>query len=107
MTLNTSLLQLMADTVTIEPFVSMSASQAPTYGAPVTYDAQVLPWSELYRDGNGRQWRSQAKVIIPERVAVDIRSRVTLPAGFIPNQPPIQMVQPIAGLGLDHTVLVL
>ena len=103
MTFDSSLLDLMFDQVVIEPYVSMSASQAPTFGTGVTYDAQVLPWSEMVLDSNGKQWKSTFKVIIPERVAVDVRSRITLPAGFTPNQPPIKQVQPVLGLSMDHT----
>ena len=103
MTFDTSLSELMFDQVVIEPYASMSASQAPTFGSPVTYNAQVLPWYEMVLDANGKQWKSTFKVIIPERVAVDVRSRITLPAGFTPNQPPIKQVQPVLGLGLDHT----
>lgn len=106
MTLDSTMLELMADTVTIEPFVSMSGSQAYSYGAAVTYNAQVLPYSEQITDAQGRQWKSMARVIIPDRVAVDVRSRITLPTGFTPQQPPIRQVKPIAGLGLDHTEIV-
>ena len=106
MTLDGAMLELMTDTVTIEPFTSLSESQAPTYGASVSYQAQVLPYSERLVDAAGREWRSIARVIIPERLAVDIRSRLTLPAGFVPNQPPIRLVRPIAGLSLDHTEIV-
>lgn len=103
MTFDTSLSSLLFDQVVIEPYTGMSASQAPTFGAPVTYDAQALPWYEMVLDQNGKQWRSTFKVVIPERVAVDVRSRITLPSGFTPNQPPIKQVKPTVGLGMDHT----
>lgn len=106
MTLDSTMLTLLEDTVTIEPFSSLSSSQAATYGASVSYAAQVLPWSERGIDAQGKEWKSAAKVIIPERVAVDIRSRITLPAGFSPNQPPIRAVRPIKGLSLDHTEII-
>lgn len=110
MTLDGAIVSLLDDTVTIEPFVSQDTSQAPTYGAAVTYPAQVLPWVERTIDAQGREFRSSAKaakVIIPDRLAVDPRSRITLPAGFVPNQPPIRAVRPNKGLGLDHTEIVL
>lgn len=103
MTLDSTMLTLMEDTVTIEPFTSYSSSQAASFGSAVSYAAQVLPWSERGVDAQGREWKSSAKVIIPERVAVDIRSRLTLPSGFSPNQPPIRAIRPIKGLSLDHT----
>jgi hypothetical protein len=108
MTLATTMLSLMTDTVTIEPFVSQTAAQVPTYGAAVTYRAQVLPYTERIIDPrNGRETRSTAQIIIPNRVAVDVRSRLTMPAGFAPSQPPIMAVRPIAGLNLDHTQILL
>ncbi len=103
MTLDTAMLDLMEDTVRIEPYVGQSSSQAPSYGAAVTYPAQVLPFSERVIGPGGREVRSNVQVIIPERIAVDLRSRLTLPAGFVPNQPPILAVQPMKGLSLDHT----
>lgn len=106
MTLDSTMLGLMEDTVLIEPFQSLSSSQAPTFGTGVTYAAQVLPYSQDLLDANGKEWKSMARVIIPERVAVDVRSRITLPAGFVPNQPPIRQVRPIKGLSLDHTEII-
>jgi hypothetical protein len=101
--LDQSLLSLMEDTVTIEPYVSQTSAQVPTYGTAVTYRAQVLPFSERVISPAGREVRSNVQVIIPERLAIDTRSRLTLPSGFTPNQPPIMAVQPMKALGLDHT----
>jgi hypothetical protein len=103
MSLDSALLELMTDTVTIEPFVSMTGNQAHTYGSAVTYQAQVLPFSTRIINQQGREVESTASVIIPGRIAVDHRSRITLPSGFSPQHPPIQRVEPAAGLGLDHT----
>ncbi len=104
MTLDSTMLSLMEDEVTIEPFVSLDSSQEITYGSAVTYRAQVLPWTEkVINPRSGRDAMSTAQVIIPDRVSVDLRSRITLPAGFTPQQPPIMGVQPLRGLNLDHT----
>jgi len=107
MTLDTTLLSLMEDTVTIEPYVAATKSQASSYGTAVTYQAQVLPWSERVIGRDGREIKSSAQVIIPDRLAIDPRSRITLPTGFNPNQPPIISVQPMKGLNLDHTRILL
>lgn len=103
MSFDTALEELQFDTVTIEPFTSFDVNQAPVYGTAVTYTAQVIPASERIINAQGREVTSTATVIIQERIAVDHRSRITLPTGFSPNQPPIQRVEPLAGLGLDHT----
>ena len=66
----------------------------------------MLPFSQSMTDAEGKEFTSAARVIIPERVAVDLRSKITLPAGFVPNTPPIRLVRPVRGLGLDHTELI-
>lgn len=103
MSLDNAMLELMADEVTIEPFSSIDGNQAQTYGTAVTYAAQVMAFTTRIINQQGREVESTASVIIPGRVAVDHRSRITLPAGFSPRTPPIQRVEPMAGLGLDHT----
>lgn len=103
MSLDASMLELMEETVTIEPFSAMTSNQAHSYGTAVSYRAQVMSFSTRIINAQGREVESTASVIIPGRVQVDHRSRVTLPVGFLPRQPPIQKVEPMAGLGLDHT----
>lgn len=107
MTFDAALNELMEDSITIEPWASQDADLKPTYGTAVTYaNAVVEMHSDRYLDAEGREFRSSVRVLIPERVQVDLRSRVTLPAGFIPLQPPLRAVWANKGLGLDHTVLV-
>lgn len=106
MTLHPAMLELMPDSVTIEPFISQTSARVATYGASVSYRAQVLPHIERVVDRNGVERRSTGEVIIPERVAIDDRSRLTIvsPAGYVPSQPPIMAVKPYGGvLGLDST----
>lgn len=101
-----SLEEFMPDTITIEPFSSTTVTQAPSYGAAVSYKAQVTAeWTKtIGRDG--REITSTVRVIIPERVHIDPRDRITLPSGFVPNQPPIISVSPVGGIdsiGMDST----
>lgn len=111
MTLDPTLVSLMQDTITVEPYVSQDAAQDPTYGAAVTYSAQVLPWTGRSLMGaNGREFVPQARVIIEGRVSIDPRSRVTLPSDVLiagTRQPPIRAVQPGPAntLNLDYTEL--
>jgi len=98
--------ELLPDEVIIEPFVSSSVTQAHTYGAAVTYRAQVVGEWEKVIDSKGREVVSAVSVLIPDRVHIDPRSRITLPASFVPNQPPIIVVRPVGGvgsIGLDST----
>lgn len=107
MTFDETLNELLEDEITIEPWASQDVDLKPSYGAAVTYSkALVELHSERSIDAEGREFRSSVRVIIPERVQVDLRSRVTLPSGFVPNQPPLRAVYGHKGLGLDHTVLV-
>lgn len=108
MGMDPALLEFFPDEVTIEPFTSMTAQQVSSYGAAVTYAAQIISMSERVIGPDRRELTSSARVIIPERVCVDSRSRITLPASFVPNQPPILAVRPAGGaLGLDHTEILL
>jgi len=108
--MDTALLELFPDTITIEPFSSMSSSQAVTYGTAVTYQAQVTSeWSKSI-SGSGRELSASVRVIIPDRVLIDPRDRVTLPSGWVPNQPPILSVRPVGGvvgMAMDSTEITL
>lgn len=105
MTFDSSLTALLEDTVTIEPFSSMTQAQVYSYGASVSYAALVQRGVRRVVTANGREADSNVQVIIPDRVAVDVRSRITLPSGFVPQTPPILAVEPLKGLGMDHTVV--
>lgn len=105
MSFPSSLLFGFEDEITVEPFAALSASQAFTYGTAVTYDALIQRGAKRVTNSQGREVISNVSVIIPERVHIDARSRVTLPSGFVPNQPPIIGVEPLKGLGMDHTVI--
>ena len=108
--MDAALLELFPDTITIEPFSSMSVSQAITYGAAVTYAANVSSeWSKSI-GRSGTELSSGVRVIIPDRVHIDPRDRVTLPTGWVPNQPPIKSVRPVGGvtgMAMDSTEIML
>ena len=106
MPLDPALLELLPDEITIEPFVSTTVTHADVYGAAVIFPAQVVNEYERVVGRDGRVIKSVARAIIPDRVHIDPRSRVTLPTGWIPNQPPIVVVRPVGGvasIGLDST----
>jgi hypothetical protein len=103
MSFDTELEELMFDTVTIEAFTGTDTNQASTFATGVSYKAQVIPSTTRIISQSGREVESTASVIIPERLSIDHRSRITLPSGFVPRTPPIQKVEPMVGLGLDHT----
>ena len=104
MTWNPALSSFFEDTITVEAFVSETAARVQTFGSAVTYRALIQRGAKrVISATSGREVMSNVQVTIPERVSIDQRSRVTLPAGFVPNQPPILGVEPLKGLGMDHT----
>ena len=107
MTFNTALLFGFEDTVTVEPYSSMTRAQVFSYGTSVTYRALIQRGAKRVVNSQGREVISNVSVTIPERVHIDQRSRVTLPSGFVPNQPPIIGIEPLKGLGMDHTMVYL
>lgn len=110
MSLDPALLELLPDTVTIEPFASTTATQASTYGDAVSYRAQITGAREVVIGAGGRELSSNVKVVIPNRVHVDTRDRITLPSGWVPQQPPVLAVRPVGGvlgMNLDATEILL
>lgn len=105
MTLHPALEAMMEDTLTIEPFSSFTSAQVPTFGAAVTYACLLEAGASRRISIGGREVESTIRAYIPGRVFVDQRSRVTLPAGFSPQTPPILGVEFAKFRGLDHTVL--
>jgi len=107
MTFASALLFAFEDEITVEPYSSMTAAQVFSYGSAVTYRALIQRGAKRVVNAQGRDVVSNVSVTIPERVHIDQRSRVTLPSGFVPNQPPIIGVEPLKGLGMDHTMVYL
>jgi hypothetical protein len=99
---------LQFDQVTVEPFTAESSARAQSVGTAVTYRAQISRGARrIWSEKAGREVISNVQVIISSRVHIDQRSRVTLPAGFVPQTPPIIGIEPMTGLGLAHTVIYL
>lgn len=103
MTFDTSLLELYEDTITVEPLSAESSARVRTYGTAVTYKAQLQQGAKRVTANDGSEVVSTMQAMIPERVFIDQRSRVTLPAGFVPNQPPVRGIRFTKGLGMDCT----
>lgn len=106
MVFDSAMNDLFPDEVTIEPYSSNSVTQEFSYGAAVLYKAQITSeWSKSVGK-DGRALKSSTVILIPERVHIDPRDRITLPSGWVPNQPPIISSKPVGGvsaIGLDHT----
>lgn len=108
MAFDPSMYELFPDTITLEPFSSQTVTQVKTYGAAVSYRAQVSDEWSAVTGADGRTYNSKVSVIIPGRVHVDPRDRLTLPSGWVPNQPPILAIDPVGGvnsIALDNTTI--
>ena len=80
---------LLLQTITIEPFVGHDGYGNTTYGTAVSYFARVVGKRQLIRDMKGQEVTSEVTVYLLSNVAVDPKSRITLPSDFVPTQPPI------------------
>lgn len=87
------LYDLFERTVTIEPFVSQTATGKPTYGTGVSYPARIILKDVGIRMLDGTVIIGKGRVYLPGVYTVTTRDRVTLPAGILsPSQPPILSV---------------
>lgn len=107
MTFDSSLLELYEDTITVEPFSAETSARVRTYGSGTTYQTIVTAGAKRVIANDGAEVVSNVQVLIPNRVHIDQRSRVTLPAGYVPNQPPILGIRHWKGLGMDSTEILL
>ncbi len=80
------------DTVTVEPLVSRDGYGTPTYGAAVTYQCRVSGAQKQVVDVAGVERTSKARIYIMSNPAIEPTDRLTMPAGFVPQQPPILAV---------------
>jgi len=102
----------LVDTITIEPYVSETAARVATYGTAVTYAAQVMPWTARpIMTSHGVEIQPAGFARIEGRIAVDERSRITLPSDCLiagTRNPPLRAVQPgpANNLNLDYTDLI-
>jgi hypothetical protein len=91
------------DTITIEPFLSRDAYGTATYGPAVTYECRVSGSQKQLVDASGVQRVSKATINLAGTPAIGPTDRLTMPAGFSPQQPPLLMVNPLTDeAGLPH-----
>ena len=88
-TLDPEFLAMMPYTVTIEPWVSFDAWGAAIYGAAVTYTARIEHRRKQVLNVAGEMVTSMQTVFLATETDIDPASRLTLPAGWSPSQPPI------------------
>lgn len=100
MTLSGALASLMNEAITYEALTGFAgASQVRTYAASKTVLGRVEAYGKLVRDNNAREVLSGTRLLL-RPLASDgsaytpkVGDRLTLPAGYDPQQPPIISVR--------------
>jgi hypothetical protein len=75
MPLEYDLIQLMIDTITIEPFLSEDQYGKPTYGAPYTAQCRVEKAKHLIREKESRELTQYATVYMADPTLVNTMSQ--------------------------------
>ena len=97
---------LMAATITVEPYNAQDGYGEASYGAAVSYKAHVQGKTMTKTSFTGEERVSNFQCYLNTAAAIDPRSRVTLPTGYSPQQPPIIAVGRHSDEGgQHHTVL--
>lgn len=76
-------LDLMTDTVTVEPFDARSSYGAATYGTAVSYSARVMYRSRMIRGADGELVQSTGSALIDRQTKIGAKDRVTLADGTV------------------------
>jgi hypothetical protein len=88
MAIDSDLLELMSDSVTIYAHSSVDAyGKRTASGSGTTYDCRVIYKNQLMKDNNGREVLSMGRVIVPNALSgITTNAKITLPDG---TNPPI------------------
>jgi len=97
---------LLPDSVTIEPYTGSDGYGAAQFGSGVTYKARIEYGPKDVKNPAGEEVVSNARIFIAATVAIDTRSKITLPAGRGPVNPPIMMVRAVTAMRLQHHTVV-
>ena len=99
-------LDLMGQTVTIEPFTGRDGYGVPTYGPEVAYRARVVGRVRLVRNAQGQDVASMHTVYLAASPVIAPEDRLTLPDEYVPRTPPILAVSRVPDeRGIHHVVV--
>ena len=100
------LIKMMPHTITVAPYSSDDRYGAPTFGTAVSYTALVQQKVRQVRNLAGEERVSMVTVYVNTTAAITPKDRLTLPAGFTPQTPPIiSVARQSDESGLHHTVI--
>lgn len=83
------------ETITIEPFLGRDSYGTSSYGAAVSYPCRINGSQRQIVDVMGVTRVSKAKINLAGRPVIGPNDRLTLPATFVPQQPPLLIVNPL------------
>jgi len=90
-------------TIILETWASQNAYGEPTFSTCSHVPARVEMRSRLIAGSAGREISARGRIFLGSTVIPSTKDRVTLPAGFLPRQPPILDVYPVTDeKGLHH-----
>lgn len=99
-------LDFMPATITVEPYASQDGYGESSYGAAVSYKCHIQGKTIKKVSWNGDERVSNFQCYLNTAGAISPRDRVTLPAGYSPQQPPIIVVgRHMDEAGQHHTVV--
>ena len=109
---------MLTSTALVAPWQSFQGAgfAVPAYGADVSYACRISLKDELVRSRDGREIAARGKVYLRPATGLlfaasavpSTKDRITLPAGYVPANPPILDVQPEQDeSGVHHVVLVI
>lgn len=94
-------------TVGIEPWTAYTGGgSGATYGASVNYSCRIEMKNHLIVGKDGKTITARGRVFLLSTVIIGSKDRVTLPAGYVPTQPPLLDVNIVDDeSGTHHTTL--
>jgi hypothetical protein len=78
------LLDLMTETITVEPFAGETGRGVRSYGSASTYQCRIVGKRRMVRDAQGEEIVSTRTIYLGSAPGVTVRDRLTLPNGDQP-----------------------
>lgn len=91
--MDAALATMLSQSITVTPWASQDGYGKATYGAAVSYRAQVVHAQKMVRRDDGQEVLATTQVILAGQPSISTKDRITLPAAFTPNQPPLLAVE--------------
>ena len=81
---------MMASTITIYSYTGQSVDLVPTYSAtPQTFKAYIEMKNHIVVDHAGREVMARGRIFVGTTTVIGVKDKLVLPAGYLPQTPPI------------------